>query len=319
MNGKNEKGFLMTELLIINFLLWFPIIIFILFFVCVSRVEAYSYYNSFKLNGSGVCSNTTTSLSCNGGADNLYFRYRANSDLVSGKTAYFNVGYNIAIRYPYVSFNPKAPFVVWAWTSSGNLLDIGSSCSHSVDATYTPSSPRLGQSTLLQLSYSVTCIYTPNTTLVGFAIEYNLPYSTTVLNAVEGTAYSMWDLDITNNKSDAQEIINAYNYNTNKLIDSNTKNWNNFESGDWWSGSVTGLESDCLYCNNASNSEDEIISDLPTINWETFGFNYDTYSFELIWRWVEDLLFTNTIVSLGVMALLSFGIIKLLLNRQVVL
>lgn len=264
-NEKDYKFFKVLILLVQSFIIGLCII----FFIGVSKVDALGYNQRyFNANGTALCTNNTSSGSCtNTNGDYFYSLYRINYN------SSINANNDTTLLWKFTHANNfKIPFGIsedtannlnkvsipniYVITTNGSTIDITDSCTGiaSVKTTFNSST-----NNLKQWSYTISCQYNVSSATNGVMLRVTQS-SATLSPWINTIGYTNGSFNVTNNPSDSDKLINAFNGIASDIIsaineknnETNEKLEDVKESVDVLNGSVEDL-TDALTSENPPN------------------------------------------------------------------
>lgn len=333
MNGEKERN-KTTGLLIINAIIWIPLLIIILLIIGIAKVNAaqYRYINNVN-NGAGSWTNVSygteytnspVSLTSNGKS---VFQFK---DTAFGNNKYdllLNFDFTVTangIYVPLANNNRPVDLMISAALEKYNgttLVSIADKCT--TDYVQTNTYPNDNQA-IMRILGTIKCTAvdgngyypyfsfaarqtgrTPSPTSIAkikfISWTYTMNQAASDTNAIINSQTANTQSIINNNNTNTQQIINNQNNNTQQVIDS---------IQDWEGANQPNSSTS----DQAFNKEDLIFDSLE-MDFTLERPQIDTTANDLIWNWVHRLLFSNTIIAGVTIALLTFGVIKLILGR----
>lgn len=215
-NEKDYKFFKIIILLIQSI----TIGICIIFFIGVSKVNALGYNQRyFNANGTALCTNNTSSGSCtNTNGDYFYSLYRlnynssiaANNDitLLWKFTHANNFKIPIGISEDTANNLNKVSIPnIYVITTGGSTIEITDSCT-GVASVKTTFNSR--DNNLKQWSYTISCQYNVTSATNGIMLRVTQS-SATISPWINTIGYTNGSFNVTNNPSESDKLINAFN------------------------------------------------------------------------------------------------------------
>lgn len=222
---KNET--INIKLILLNFLIWLPLLLFLLFIFGVSKVDAKSYkIRLYDLNDNQVVNQDNTNpTTYNNLISSVYINY-TNGNQSSNKTTYFAMDTTIGIRtcltdiltgklecIPTLDFNK----IYW-YDTNGSTYDITDSCN--ITLTKTQTKTTTNNSKLTQWRAITTCTIQSSATLQGFLWNPKITYNLAAKPSynLNKSAVSINSFDITQNQTEGDQIIANANQNADRII-----------------------------------------------------------------------------------------------------
>lgn len=336
MNGEEEKNSQMMALLICNLIIWGLVIGTLFCIFLIDKVEAAQYrILNNATSGTGAWTNVTNGTAYGNSPivySNTYkttFQFRDTSAF-SGSNVYdlvLDFDYTINAYASNTSSKPTDAFgnIILEVYNGSNLVNISSKCS--VNVTQTSTYPNNGYA-IFNLKGVVTCTAVGGSSLSGYYPYFSFSAKQSGGGIYLGTSnawlkINQWTYTRNTAESQTNAIINSNNANTNSIINNNNANTNTIinnnnqntqEIIDSMQNWDSPTQPSTTTSDDAFNKESQIMGMLDQ-NITLQVPEIDTTSNNLIWEWVHRLLFTNLAVSGCVIALLTFGVIKLILGR----
>lgn len=332
MNGEEEKNSQTMALLICNLIIWGLVIGTLFCIFLIDKVEA-KEYRILNNGTSGTGSWTTIT-------DNTEYTNEPITLNTTGKTLFqfrdtfaFSGSnkYNIQLDFEFevqglANKNDVQVFAnIYPEIFNGSTLQsTGSLCSISKTETSTSGTVLNYHYDKVKVVGTITCTgLTGNGYYPYFSFSARQTTSGSFIAGTSKIKFIRWQYTRNTSGEDANAIINANNQNTQNIMNNQNTNTQNIinnytEQNDRLIETLTNWDSptqpSTTTSDDAFNKESQIMGMLDQdITLQVPEI--DTTSNNLIWEWVHRLLFTNLAVSGCVIALLTFGVIKLILGR----
>lgn len=313
-------------------------LLFILFlFLSVDSVYAKSYTwdSPFLLTASNKIDNSwgpgtysiygrnTNTISYSGGRNGIDVRYSVSSNTSNTDSTLEQGSYAFTFSFMqrYHSSAYQVPMLqnltLWYFTTSSKdnyskmTCDVGESFTYQqkkvanyidIYVTYKCSRLDVNRSDITHVAFQFTNFFSDGTAIDSYYTEV---YSNMYLLSIDDDSQSIEDI-IANANQNANTIINSQNSNTDKLVDS-------IQGSDLTDNEKESVDKDTL--NDYNDSESALLDEnrLNAIN--NIDISIDSNTNDFIWNFITSVINTHTRIFGFVIAILSIGIIKLVLNR----
>ena len=292
---------------------YIPIILFIIFIIGLSNVEAKPFdsgrIRGFDVNGSQIFSANSGFYSYSG-SNFKYAIFNYNiSNVNAGDTLTFNVKPASTFLVDNVNtHNISLTFTIQALTSSGSVIDITDSCSGSSVKTTNYENNSFG------FTSNAVCTLAVPSALTQIAIRYVIGGNTTSVKSLvlnSGLTSSNYSTDpgegtliIQNAIENTNNIINALDEFTQDIVDAFT------------GGSLdddTPIDDSGL--KDYEETESGLVDEGNLNNINNIDISLDSNTSNFFWKLFTDIINTHTLIYGLIISVLSLGIVKLILDR----